>query len=96
MIETLDQIADENMNHFVDARRSLLSEPEKVLEKKGANAAQRRKASKFQLRHDELYLRVMRRQITLRELRTELVNYYIRRGKQQIDERFFSANATNE
>ena len=79
-VETLDQIAGENQNQF-EAAWSAFSEDEE-----SSSEGQR---VKFHERHQQLWQRWQKSQITPRQLRRELVRYYVKRGEDGVTVRFF-------
>jgi hypothetical protein len=87
VIETLDEIADRNMNEFLAARQALLAEPAEQAAAGGDS--QRAAIDKYRIRHRELLRRWQDGQLTPRLLRIALVDFYARQGKAQVDERFF-------
>ena len=89
VIETLDEIADENMNGFLEARPALFSAPLDVLKEQGVKDDEIRRVKLYRERHKDILKRLDSEQLTPRALRIELVEYYIERGKQQLRERFF-------
>jgi len=92
VIETLDEIADENMNGFLAARRALFSAPPQVLQEQGVDNAEIRWIKKYQERHADLLKRSLEGEISPRDLRIELVDYYVESGKQQLRDRFFQSS----
>ena len=90
VIETLDEIAEENLNDFAAAYRALLAGvPD------GEAAAQSSPEEIERLRehhrqHPELARLRAEGRMTPHELRRRLVQYYAERGSQQIDSRFFA------
>ena len=91
VIETLDQIADENMNQFVKARFALLAGPPEALSQRGLKGDRRRQIARLRRKHSQLYQDLLQRKITPRDLRIKLVNGCVERGKEQLDERFFTS-----
>jgi plasmid stabilization system protein ParE len=89
VIETLDEIADDNMNGFLAARTALLAPPLERLSEHGFDDEGIRRTKAFRKRHADLFERLVQRKVTLREMRIELVDYYILQGKRQLRERFF-------
>lgn len=94
VIETLDEIADDNVHEFAAAYRALLAGP--LDEKNAAQLPAEQVASlrDYQQRHPELARQRAANQLTPRELRAQLVAFYIARGQEQIDARFFAAPPT--
>lgn len=84
VIETLDEIAQGQSAEFEAARKALRSEPAD-----GASDDDASKNREYQSQHGDWYRRFRQREITSRQLRKLLVDYYIDRGKAAIDARFF-------
>jgi hypothetical protein len=91
VIETLDEIAFSASGDFLAARRAIV---ERDGEPRGAgdSTSQARQNAEFRKLHAKLITRWEEGSLTPRDLRLALVQYYIARGKQQLDERFFKAN----
>jgi hypothetical protein len=90
VVETLDEIAEESLNGFAEAQASVMAG-----EMSGANAAryqpeQIERIASYQSRHADLVRQWKAKTLTPRQLRIELVRFYADRGRQQLDERFFS------
>lgn len=91
VIETLDEIAEENVREFAAAYRALLAGPldaERAAQLPADHVASLRD---YQQQHSELARQRAASQLTPRELRAQLVAFYIARGQEQIDARFFAA-----
>jgi hypothetical protein len=91
VVETLDEVAygasgDFGMALGLLTYRGPLSELTKE-----ATEAEKKQLELLQARHRYLSQRLQRERITPRQLRKILLDYYIARGKAQIDERFFGA-----
>jgi len=91
VIETLDEIANAAADQFFDARYAMNAHPTNELTKYGYESEDIRKIKKNRELHKDLYSRWTNRQLSPRELRIELVNYYQKQGRQSLDNRFFSA-----
>ena len=89
VIETLDEIADENMDQFLEARYALTAGSMKRLAEQGTNKNDMERIQEYRKRHDTLFHRWTQRQLSVQAIRSELVAYYSARGKRQLDERFF-------
>ena len=89
VVETLDDIAYGNSGDFVAARRAIMQGPTPPPEAV-QNATDRAKSAELRTRHAALAKLWDKEQISPRDLRIDLVNFYIARGKQQLDARFFS------
>lgn len=79
-VETLDQIAEENQNQFEEAWVAFTEEGESSSEGQRA---------KFYERHQQLWQRWQKSEMTPRQLRRELVRYYVKRGEDGVMVRFF-------
>ncbi|HEV2970663.1 MAG TPA: hypothetical protein VGY55_11900 [Pirellulales bacterium] len=88
VVETLDEIAYGNSGDYIKARRAIMAgatpPPEAV-----QDPADRTKFDELRARHARLAELWDKQQLSPRALRLELVNYYITRGKNQLDSRFF-------
>jgi hypothetical protein len=91
VVETLDEIAFGNSAKYVNARLAIIEgpTPPKVPDRTAAQVAEL--AELRATTHRELAQQWDAMQIPPRGLRIALVNFYIARGKQQLDERFFKA-----
>lgn len=91
VVETLDEIAFGNSAKYVNARLAIIEgpTPPKVPERTAAQVAEL--AELRATTHRELAKQWDALHLPPRGLRVALVNYYIARGKQQLDERFFKA-----
>lgn len=89
VIETLDEIADGNMDQFLEARYALTAGSVKRLAAQGTNKNDMERIQEYRKRHDTLFHRWTQRQLSVQAMRSELVAYYSARGKRQLDERFF-------
>ncbi len=90
VIETLDEIAEGNLNEFAEASQAILSGPitPQVETQVGQEVADRLR--ELQDRHARLFQAWSERRRSLRDVRMSLVDYYVQRGSQQLDARFFS------
>ena len=89
VIETLDEIADSHRGEFVQARQALLAGPLDALQARGADAATIELFQSYRQQHAGLFRRLLDGQLTPRELRISLVDYYCQRGQRRLRERFF-------
>ncbi len=89
VIETLDDIADANMNAFYDARAALQAGPSDQLSQRDLEPQQLQRIAQSRRQHAELAQAWDAGQISPRQVRIELVNYYTAQGKRQLDDRFF-------
>jgi hypothetical protein len=92
VVETLDEVAYSNSGDYrlsvpaITVRGSL----EEWVKQQNMNAGELEKLKALRRRHADLVSRLDRERMTPRQLRQELVKYYIERGKTQIDQRFFA------
>jgi hypothetical protein len=87
VVETLDEIAFGHSRQYLDAFTALTGGDLDTLIERGYAAKQVAELKQMRQRHGGLYRRL--ESLTPRQLRIELVNYYIARGKAEIDRRFF-------
>jgi len=90
VIETLDQIAEENLNGFAEAQAAVLAGTLSGEKAKQYTSEQLTRIKGYQARHADLFRRWESSQITPRQVRMDLVRYYADHGCRQVDERFFS------
>ncbi len=93
VIETLDDIAEENLNEFVAAYTALLAGPLHAQSSPQHSADQIARIQDYRQRHAKLAQQRSDGRLSPRELRLELVRFYADRGRRQLDERFFAASA---
>jgi hypothetical protein len=91
VIETLDEVAEENLNEFAAAYSALLAGTLDADSSKQYTPEQLERIQTYRKQHPELARQRADGQLTPRELRAKLVQFYADRGRQQIDERFFAA-----
>ncbi len=89
VVEALDEIAHRASGEFVYARQALLAGSVEKLAKQGVADENLAAVTAYRQRHADLYQRVTSGQITPRDLRVELLEFYIRQGNRELDERFF-------
>jgi hypothetical protein len=89
VVETMDAIAEANVNDFAAARNALLAGPSHQLAAQGFTAAQIEQIAQFRQRHQQLFERWTQNRLSPRELDVELVEYYKRQGAPQLDNRLF-------
>jgi len=89
VIETLDLIAAATTDDFHTARASLLAGPVEQLRAQGATEQELETVAEFRQRHDDLFQRLLRGEVSPRQLRIELVDYYKSDGRRRLNERFF-------
>jgi hypothetical protein len=89
VVETLDEIADAAVRDFEQSRTAIMLGTTADLEAHGLSAEQKEEVLEMRREHGKLLNEWLAGQLTPRELRTSLVDYYRRRGQEQLDERFF-------
>lgn len=89
VVETLDEIAYGSSGSFLDARDALQSGSLAELRELGVPRDDLDRVIELRRRHADLYERWQRGDISPRELRIELVDYYSRQGRGELDARFF-------
>jgi hypothetical protein len=87
-VETLDQIAEENQSQFKEARSAFSEEVESSPGALKKSSPERQRAM-LRERHQQLWQLWQQSQLTPRQLRRELVQYYVRRGEEAVMSRFF-------
>jgi hypothetical protein len=89
VVETLDEIAEDNLNAFVEARAAITAGPmdEDARKRYSADAIQR--IESYRERHAGLFERWSAGRLSARELRIALVEFYVQRGQERLAERFF-------
>lgn len=90
VVETLDEVAFSTSAEFVKAREALRAPPAAAGRRASAEA---QTTSRLQQRHSALYAQVQRGTVSPRDVRIALVDEYIRRGRQEIERRFFAGPA---
>ncbi len=85
VVETLDEIAYGASGQYLQALDAIRNP---TLDR-SASAAERKAQQTYRQRHARQYQLWQRGQITRRQLRIELVQYYVAQGRQQLDRRFF-------
>lgn len=98
VIETLDEIAEANLNDFAAAYTALLAGPLDAPSKSSPQytAEQIERMQTYRRQHQELYQQRTDGRLTVRELRIELVRFYAERGGRQVDQRFFATPAAGK
>jgi len=94
VVETLDEIAYASSGDFLAAREAVRAGSVDDLKKAGKTPAELRKIEVLRREHAALVGRWQARNLSSRALRTALVEYYVKRGQQQLDARFFTAGPT--
>ncbi len=93
VVQVLDEIADGNMEQFAVALEAVATsaDPEAAAENTTDEDATEDTLAKYRQRHADLVRRWQSGALSPRELRTDLVEYYKRQGREQLDQRFFPA-----
>jgi len=91
VVETLDEFAEENAFAYLNARDALRAGSAETLAKRYSKE-EIAAIGAYRQRHASLYRQWSSRRISPRRLRIELVDYYVDRGRRQLDERFFHAS----
>lgn len=92
VIETLDKIAYGASGDFVAARDAVLSAAPAELRQARVAAEEISKIERLQQRHLALRDQFWQNLIAPRQVRIELVKYYVQLGKRELEGRFFSGN----
>ncbi|MEK6249955.1 MAG: hypothetical protein N2C12_17355, partial [Planctomycetales bacterium] len=90
VVQTLDVFAYGASGDFGDTRRAFRIGRIQDLQAAAATGAEIDEVLNYRRQHADLYVRWEAGMISPRQLRLELVNYYISDGKRQLDQRFFS------
>lgn len=91
VVETLDEVAFGSSAEYAKAREAIRSGSVEVARQRGATEAQLAAIKLYRQRHSDLAARFDQQQISPRDLRIALVEYYTRSGKQRLDQLYFSA-----
>ncbi len=91
VIEHLDSAAYGASEEFVIARESLLAGPLKLLREEGFDDEDLAEIQAYRQRHEDLYRRLLAQQLSVRDLRDRLVEYYVHHGRRQVDALFENA-----
>jgi hypothetical protein len=83
VIETLDEIADDNLRRYLAARTAVTTDPNRL------PVDQRQNAMAYRRVHADLANGLARAGMTPRDVRIALVSYYSQVGKTQVESRFF-------
>ena len=89
VVETLDEIADTNVEEFLQARSAIIAS-DVPSARESTPAVPQELEGRWRRRHGELVRRWQRQQVSPLELRTVLVEFYSERGRKQLDQRFFA------
>ncbi|MDZ4783908.1 MAG: hypothetical protein SGJ19_26975 [Planctomycetia bacterium] len=96
VVESLDEVADASAGSFVDARDAIRAGSNRELRAARVPREKIQEIDALRRRHPQLSRAWEQAELSPRELREALVRYYIERGAQQIDERFFSRRTPSE
>ena len=96
VIETLDEVAEDNLNEFAAAYAAVLPGKLDADSSKQYTPEQLERIQNYQKEHASLARQRTEGRLTPRELRRALVQFYTDRGRRQIDERFFAAPREGE
>lgn len=89
VVDTLDEIAEGNLTAFVEARAAITAGPMDAETREHYTPDAIQRIESYRKLHAQLYQQWAASQLSARELRIELVEFYVQRGQQQLDERFF-------
>jgi hypothetical protein len=92
VVETLDEVAMGASREFFQARRAVLAAPEAELGQAGLTEDDIALIRGLRERHPDLVRRLDNGQLTPRELRVELVRFYVERGRTRLDDQFFGGS----
>ena len=90
VVETLDEIAEGCMGEFHRARQSIMAGPYEELEAAGVNEQDLAVVRELREKHSELFVAWEAGEVTPRDVREQLVEFYCQHGGEMLDERFFS------
>ncbi len=96
VVESLDEVADGAAQDYVDARDAIRAGSNRELRAARVPREQIQEIDALRRRHTQLWRAWEQAELSPRALREALVRYYIDRGMQQIDERFFSQRPSSE
>ena len=88
VVETLDEIAYGASGEYRKARSAMRAEPVRAGRRRQVDE-RTQQVQAYQQRHADLYQAFGSGNLSPRDLRTELVRYYIHLGNRQLDDRFF-------
>lgn len=89
IVESLDEIAFGKSRVFRDTWDAFLAGPEASLAQRGRTQQQIAVIKNRRLKHARLWEAFQERKITLFDLREQLVNHYLKEGRQEVLQRFF-------
>jgi hypothetical protein len=90
VVETLDEVAQGGSAAFHYARRAMQAGPAETMKDRGFSDEEIAAIDAYRRRHAELFAQWAADELSPRQLRIALVDYYIAKGKREIDERFFA------
>jgi hypothetical protein len=90
VIEILDEIADTHVQAFAQANQAILAEGYGLPPEGGSSEEERIRRQALLAQHADLVQRWTAGSLTPRQLRAELVDFYVSQGNQQVDQRFFA------
>jgi hypothetical protein len=90
VVETLDEIAYGASGEFLKAQDAIRAAPLDRRSERFMSPAQRSTAATYRQKHPRQYDLWRQGQISRRQLRVELVGYYVAQGRAEIDRRFFA------
>jgi hypothetical protein len=91
VVESLDEVANTAAESFAAARDAIRAGNARTLRREGLQPAEIRAIEAARRPHQQLMRQWESGELSPRELREALVKHYVTRGKQALDERFFSA-----
>ncbi|MBS0210511.1 MAG: hypothetical protein JSS27_16325 [Planctomycetes bacterium] len=94
VVETLDEVAFGSSAEYSKAREAIRSGSVETARRRGATESQLAATRTYRQRHAELAGKWDRQELSPRELRMALVEYYARSGKQRLDQLYFSTEPT--
>ena len=89
VVGTLDEIAEGNLNAFAEARAAIAAGPMDADAHQQDSPEVIQRNESYRERHAQLFEQWSASRISARELRIELVKFYVQRGQRQLDEKFF-------
>jgi hypothetical protein len=90
VVEILDEIAYGASGEFLTARTAIRAGPPRRLASLGYDGDEIAEIRRLQRRHADLLRHWQQEELSPRQLRVRLVDYYVKWGKQRLDERFFA------
>lgn len=90
VVETLDEVATQASAEYLLAQQAMRAGSSQEMAAGGLKPDEIARREKLRQKHAQLYRRWTARQISPREMRIALVNFYVAQGRKQIDARFFA------